>query len=274
MCGDPRKLFSRRISHNEPSLPPLLATKASARPTTFGAGASTHIPAYSPTEPSTRRSVSSSFWASHSPSRSSVARVSPHPAASSGVGASACRPHPGSPSSSLPQVQKILSARSKFNEFYRPWKKPDTPLSTVYRIYVAVLCGRHLTVRNEVEHFWNTHQWRVCDIPEPNVSNKEQLAVLAATTYLLVKAFNHLIGLGVPRDAPAIMSDKLMEELKSKPKVFETVPDWAALVEPLKNPLFIPDSGGRGPLNSRSQDIDSEMRRKNILTFTLPVLFA
>jgi hypothetical protein len=180
-------------------------------------------------------------------------------------------------STSLPSVQRILSSRDKFSEFYPRMRQPDTPIATLYRIYVAILGGRTLTLRNEIEYFWNQHLWCVCDIPEPSsrsiVKDREQMALLAAVPYLLVKAFNRLVRQGLPRDAPPIISDELMEELKKRPKVFETVPKWAELVEPLEKPLVIPDCKGEVPEDANDCGIDIDMRRKNILIFTLPVLF-
>ncbi|KAF7510961.1 hypothetical protein GJ744_005507 [Endocarpon pusillum] len=185
-----------------------------------------------------------------------------------------CIPHP--PTYKLPPVQTVLSSRDKFSEFYPRQRQSDTPLATIYRIYVAILGGRHLALRNEVEYFWNQRQWRVCDIPEPPLSivtDREQRAVLATIPYLLVKAFNRLINRGLPRDAPAIIHDELMARLKLRPKVFEKVPKWAESVQPLDKPLVIPDSRGAAPKGPGDSDVDSEMRRKNILVFTLPVLF-
>jgi hypothetical protein len=180
-----------------------------------------------------------------------------------------------SPSIPLPSVQAIISSRDKFSEFYPRKLKVDTPLATVYRIYVAILGGRDLTLRNEIEYFWNQHRWRVWDIPEPSSSvfDREQRAILATIPFLLVRAFNRLIDMGLPRDAPAIIDEELMEQLKSRPRVFEKVPKWAHLVQPLGTPLVIPDSNGGVPRNANDQRVDSDMRRKNILTFTLPVLF-
>ncbi len=184
------------------------------------------------------------------------------------------RRRPTPPALLPPPPQEILAAQDRFSEFTHRWSSSDTSLATVYRIYVAILCGRHLNLRNEVEYFWNRHRWSVAKIPEPNVSDNEQLAVLATIPYLLVKAFNRLIDLGLPRSAPPIMTDKLREKLKSKPKVLETVPRWAELAPPLERPLFIPDSRGQIPRNRQDSGIDIDMCRKNVLTFTLPVLFA
>jgi hypothetical protein len=65
-----------------------------------------------------------------------------------------------------------------------------------------------------------------------------------------------------------------MKKLESKHKVFERVPRGAELVEPLEEPLLVPDSGGAVPNNIEHADVDREMLKKNILTYTLPVLFA
>ncbi len=181
-----------------------------------------------------------------------------------------------SPTYKLPSVQRILSSRDRFSEFYPRQRQPDTPLAALYRIYLAILADRHLVLRNEIEYFWNQHQWRVCDIPEPPTAvakEREQRAVLATIPYLLVKAFNRLIDRGLPRDAPPIIHDDLWEELKSRPKLYEGVPRWAELVQPLDTPLVIPDSKGAAPRDGNDLDVDGEMRRKNILTFTLPVFF-
>lgn len=64
----------------------------------------------------------------------------------------------------------------------------------------------------KIEHFWIQDHWKVARIPEPPKQDSESLAVLAAITYLLVNALNRLIDQGLPRDAPAIMSQMVMEK--------------------------------------------------------------
>ena len=185
-----------------------------------------------------------------------------------------------SPSAPLLSVQEILSSRDRFRELYPRRLRSDTPLATIYRIYVAILAGRYLSLRNEIEYFWDQKQWRVYDIPEPppTIQDKEQRAILATIPYLLARAFNSLIQEGLPRDAPAILDSELMKHLRARPKVLEKVPRWAELVEPLSRPLLIPDAAGRVPcprdvrVNTEG-GIDIDMYRKNILVSTLPVLF-
>lgn len=176
---------------------------------------------------------------------------------------------------SLPTVQEILSARARsFSKYYHRWTQHDTPLASVYRIYIALLSGQEPTIRNEIEHFWNQDQWTLSAIPEPTIQDSESRAVLAAITYLLVKAFNRLIERGMPRDAPAIMSQRMMEEMESRPKKLEQPPKWARDVHPLTQQLLIPDSRGAVPRDSQDLNVDTEMLKKNIITLTVPVFFA
>jgi hypothetical protein len=231
MCGDPRKVFSRKIHHQSSSPPPTRNPEALGSP---------------------------SVAASAAPS---AARASIRP-----------RRLPAASPILPPPVEKILSARSRFEEFYRPLVKTDTPLGSIYRIYVAVLCGRHLVLRNEIEHFWNKHNWNVHDIPLPNVPDRAQLAVLAGITYVLARAFNHLIDRGMPRCAPAVISDEMMKELNSRLKVHETVPEWAGSVQ-LEKTLVIPDASGRSPTKASLDDLDGEMFKKNVLVHKLPAQF-
>lgn len=53
----------------------------------------------------------------------------------------------------LPSSQLILSSRDKFPESYPRQLQHDTPLATIYRLYVAIFGGRQLTLRNEIECF-------------------------------------------------------------------------------------------------------------------------
>lgn len=62
--------------------------------------------------------------------------------------------------------------------------------------------------------------------------------------------------------------------MRLKPKVLEKVPAWAESLRPLQEPLFIPDSHGNVPKQVTDSKVDKEMLKKNIVTFTLPSLFA
>lgn len=146
-------------------------------------------------------------------------------------------------------------------------------MTTLYRIYIAIAAGLTIPFRNEVQYFWWHHTWSVADIPEPRDNESERKAILAAATYLLVKAFNTNIGMGLKRDKPPITTDEEWDEMMARPKVFETVPAWAKKLKPLKHTLVLPDADGE-VLNDRTdEEADQDMLRKNILITILPVLF-
>ena len=172
-----------------------------------------------------------------------------------------------------PKLAYILKHRDKYRDYY-PSKYPDdTSLATLYRIYVAVAAGLTTHLRNEIEYFWRQHTWSVAAIPEPSNNEAECKAILAASTYLLVKAFNRLIGMGLPRDTPPVVAGDEWDKLKARPKIFENVPAWAENMQPLKKVLVIPDANGEILKSESDEDADQDMLKKNILITVLPVLF-
>ncbi len=171
-------------------------------------------------------------------------------------------------------VQQILSAREQFSTFFPARKRRDDPLSSLHRISIAILCGRHLALRNEIEIFWHQRSWAVRAIPEPLTYDRDHRALLAGVTYLLTKSFNYLIEHGAPRCAPAAFEAHLAAGMRLEPKVWEEVPAWAESLRPLQEPLFIPDPHGNVPKQVTDSRVDKELLKKNIVTFTLPILFA
>ena len=172
-----------------------------------------------------------------------------------------------------PTVSFLLANRPRASDFYPQRPSPDTPLATINRIYVAIIVGQTIWLRNEVEHFGSSYTWPVQDIPDPKDTDPERYAVLAAITYLLVKALNRNIGLGVPRDSPGVYTDEEELEIRARPKTFEAVPSWAESLAPLEKQLLIPNPRGELPQDEYDEAADQDMLRKNILTTTLPVLF-
>jgi hypothetical protein len=106
------------------------------------------------------------------------------------------------------------------------------------------MLDRRFDLRDDIEHFWNRFSWAVADIPDPKDPDPNRCAVLACIPSLLVEAFNRNIGLGLPRDAPAIMSQEELEELNRRAKVFERVPSWTVDVPALAKTLRIPHENG------------------------------
>lgn len=147
----------------------------------------------------------------------------------------------------------------------------DTPLAALYRIYEHVILDQHLEMRNELEAFWYHTSWAVADLPDPRDPDPERYACLACITMLLCAAFNKRISLGLPRDAPAIFTEDMMDEWKAREPSFERGPEWAARVPPLKEELAIPhwDNTQRDfvPLDKRLEHgkASPEFASKNIL---------
>jgi len=88
-------------------------------------------------------------------------------------------------------------------------------------------------MRNEIEYFFRRYTWPVRHIPDPADEDPMRYAVLACVPYLLVEAFNRNIELGLPRNTPAIMTDEEIDEVQTRPKTYEEVPEWARKVAPL-----------------------------------------
>ncbi len=63
------------------------------------------------------------------------------------------------------------------------------------------------------------------------------------------------------------------EELKARPKLRETLPEWAERASPLQQAIRIPDGQGFVPSNADDPSADKRMLRKNILTTNLPIFF-
>ena len=172
-----------------------------------------------------------------------------------------------------PDVQFLLVNRRRIQKFYPCRLQTDTPLASIYRMYVAIVGGNDLWLRSEVEIFFRKPTWSIIDIPDPKDTIQARYAVLAAIPYLLVKAFNRNINMGLPRDAPSIFSEEEEAEFRARPKKLEMVPGWAQRVPAMKERIEIPDGRGQVPKDEHDERADKDMLRKNILTITLPVFF-
>jgi hypothetical protein len=122
----------------------------------------------------------------------------------------------------------LISNLWKFTRFYLV--DPETPLSSMYRMYEYLVTGWNRELRNEVEYFWRHADWAISEIPDPQDAHPERYAVLAVIPVLLVESFNYNIGLGLPRDAPAFIED--FDALRARPKRFEELPTWVRSVPP------------------------------------------
>ena len=191
------------------------------------------------------------------------------------------------PQSPPPPPQVLLDNRHRYESAMdfrtgasHPIKLDDgTPLRALYRLYEAIVLDRVIDMRNEIEWFWRKRDWPVHEIPDPADDDPARYAVLACIPSLLATAFNRLIDLGMPRDAPGIMTNEQIEEFKTWPKKFERAPEWAHNVPPLDYVLKIPHRkhGYEGPWETL-EDFDDvrasePFRDKNILIWEPHILF-
>ena len=141
---------------------------------------------------------------------------------------------------------------------------PDTPSASFYRIYEFFVLDWTIRLRDELEYFCRSHpEWLVSTIPDPkDYGDPVRYAILAVLTQMMGDAFNRRVELGLPRDAPPIVTD--FEELAARPKVFEEAPSWAKGVEPLKDRFYIPDKDGNVPIED-DEDLSEEFKRMNII---------
>lgn len=173
-----------------------------------------------------------------------------------------------------PPPQFLLEHREDIASYYpQRVRGTDSALATVYRIYAAILGGKDLSLRTELEYFFNHKDWVVSKIPDPKDPDPARYAVVAAVTYVLVASFNKLIGMGLPRGAPAVIDDEIEARLKAQDKKWEIVPGWASKAPICKEPLLVPD--GQGVIPTGHEDINSDpfMLEKNVWTTKLPIYF-
>ena len=109
-------------------------------------------------------------------------------------------------------------------------------------MYAFLVTGHNAKLRGEVEYFFNHSHWAVMEIPDPQDPDPVRYAVLAAIPHLLVESFNYNIGLGLPRDAPTYIED--FDELRSRPKIFEKLPEWVTRVPPAPVEVRLPNDEG------------------------------
>lgn len=141
---------------------------------------------------------------------------------------------------------------------------PDTPSACLYRTYEFFVLGWTTAFRNELEYFCCTHpDWAVSALPDPaDPADPTRYAVLAVLTRLMCDAFNRRIERGLPRDAPPIVID--FAELRARPKVYESPPEWAERVPALQDKVFIPDASGK-QIPEDDPEVSEEFKAMNII---------
>ncbi|KAI9652290.1 MAG: hypothetical protein M1831_007076 [Alyxoria varia] len=180
-----------------------------------------------------------------------------------------------------PPPRALLADRDKYIAHVRfrrhrvPFgKAEDTSLYALYRIYECMVLEHVVGYRNELEWFYREHpDWSVKDISDPQDDDHERYAVLSCIPPLMVMAFNNLIKLGLPRDAPPILSWELVDEYKATPesaKKYEKVPAWTNNVPPLPNELVIPRCDESIP---KEESYEPGFKEKNIIMQAAHIFF-
>ncbi|KAI9895098.1 MAG: hypothetical protein M1814_000323, partial [Vezdaea aestivalis] len=166
-------------------------------------------------------------------------------------------------------VQWLLEHRNQStqlqNQSQLRGREGDTPLASLYRLYVDIVVDDTTELRNEIEYFFRQSSWRVMDLVDPKDNDPLRYAILSALPSLLVPAFNRLIERGLPRDAPAIIYD--FEELAARPRILEEAPLWCRAVPPLAKTLRIPNKDSEVLDSLDDPRASPELLTKNILAF-------
>ncbi|KAL9063251.1 MAG: hypothetical protein Q9157_008333 [Trypethelium eluteriae] len=115
-----------------------------------------------------------------------------------------------------PGVERLLAERKSWRG---PYTDGNAPLPLLYRMYESFVADDELGLREDIRYFWGKEEWAVADIPDPHDPDPERYAILAAITGMLVLAFNYKIGLGFPRDGPAMIRGHAhILQLQAQPK--------------------------------------------------------
>ncbi|KAF8198293.1 hypothetical protein K438DRAFT_1824150 [Mycena galopus ATCC 62051] len=143
-----------------------------------------------------------------------------------------------------------------------PIRRYDTAVACFYRIYEFAVLHDNIRFRNEIEYFCH-RPWPVAALPDPCDFDPERKAFLAALTRILCASFNARIEIGLPRDAPAYITD--FDELRARPKIWETPPPWAEKTPPLDRPLRIDAREGDPGLSSHLKEMGITMKTPHYL---------
>jgi hypothetical protein len=152
----------------------------------------------------------------------------------------------------------------------------DKSLYALYRFYEFVVLDNVTNYRNCLEAFWRQRNWPIQQIPDPQDPDPERYAFLAGCTYLMVRAFNARVKLGLDRSMPSIITTDEAEELRNRPhhlRNYEKVPEWAENVPPLEELLVVPTHEGEILTGREDKRADPDFLGKAILLWTPHIFF-
>jgi hypothetical protein len=150
------------------------------------------------------------------------------------------------------------------------------PLYALYRFYEFVVLDSVQNYRSCLAAFWRRKDWPVHEFPDPRDPDPERYAFLAGCTYLMVRAFNARVKLGLDRNMPSILTNDQVEELRNRPdhlRNYEKVPEWAEKLPPLEELLVVPTREGEVLYGREDERADPDFLAKGILLWTPHVHF-
>ncbi|KAK4149397.1 hypothetical protein C8A00DRAFT_38004 [Chaetomidium leptoderma] len=152
----------------------------------------------------------------------------------------------------------------------------DKPLYALYRFYEFVVLDNVTNYRNCLEAFWRQKGWPVDGIPDPEDPDPERYAFLAGCTFLMARAFNARVKLGLDRNMPSLLIPEEAEALRNRPhhlRNYEKVPEWAEKVAPLEELLVVPTHEGEVLTGKEDKRADPDFLDKGILLWTPHIFF-
>lgn len=152
----------------------------------------------------------------------------------------------------------------------------DRLTDAFYRLYEFFALDYVYGYRNMLEYIWKQYSWSVHDIPDPQDPDTCRYAFLACVCSLLVESSNAKIKMGLPRDAPRIMSPEQAEAYRTTPedaKTYERIPEWCERVAPLTEPLYVPSHDGVVLGSPDDERAEPAFKAKNIIVLSYHIHF-
>lgn len=138
---------------------------------------------------------------------------------------------PPPPSELIAQWDKARKGITEGNRLdHNAWHWEDTPLASLYQVYVYLILDLVQLARLELAHF-EEMGWSFSNIPDPHEGDHERLAMIACITKLLLRASS---------DREARKPARRCSLTSMDTRADESLPAWAAGVTPLLETLKVP----------------------------------
>lgn len=152
----------------------------------------------------------------------------------------------------------------------------DSSTYALYRFYEFIVLDKVFDYRNALEAFWRQKDWPIHAIADPHDEDPARYAFLASCTYLMARSFNQRVKLGLQRDMRSLITPDEAEAARNVPdhlRRYESVPDWATRVAPLRTALIIPTHNMEMLDGKDDRRADPDFLAKNIVLWTPHIYF-